>query len=216
MKGDGKGATPQLDGRQVDESPSITIDRALCLKLLVGLAAVLALAYLCGAAFRAPLVTAGTLAMEQFGLTGLFLGVLATDASPLPLTNEPLIVLWITGGVATVTVFLVVSMASVTAGIVGYIGGFLVGSRTPLGTWLKHRFPAMEAFMARYGALGVALCAFLPIPFALSTWIAGMTRVGLARVALASLVRIPKTAFYVWLIIMGWNWGADLSLALQT
>ena len=34
-----------------------------------------------------------------------------------------------------------------------------------------------------------------------------MTRIGLFKVFLASLVRIPKTAFYVWLIVIGWAMG---------
>ena len=189
-------------------TPPITVDRKLVFKALFGLAVLLGVAYLCGALFRDPIIAAGSAAMESFGLIGLFLGVIVTDASPLPLTNEPLVILAVSGGVSTWTVFFVVSAASVTAGIVGYTGGLLVGSGTPLGAWMKRRYPGFDAFMKRYGAIGVAICAFLPIPFALSTWSAGMTRIGLHKVALASFVRIPKTAFYVWLIVMGWAIGA--------
>jgi phenylalanine-4-hydroxylase len=46
-----------------------------------------------------------------------------------------------------------------------------------MGGWIVRRHPGFAAFMRRYGAVGVAL---------------------------ASLVRIPKTAFYVWLIVTGW------------
>ncbi len=185
------------------------VDRRLVVKACLGLAGLVAAAYLCGALLREPITAAGRGALSSLGLPGLFVGVIVTDASPLPLTNEPLVLLAVSAGVSAWVVFGVVSAASVTAGIVGYGGGALVGARTPVGPWIRRRYPGFGAFMERWGATGVALCAFLPIPFALSTWSAGMARIGLLKVALASLVRIPKTAFYVWLIVEGWRMGAS-------
>lgn len=187
----------------------IAVNRNLFFKMFFGLAVLLGVAYVCGTLFREPIITAGRSALESFGLIGLFTGVIVTDASPLPLTNEPLVILAIGSGVSTWTVFIVVSIASVTAGLVGYTGGVLLGAGTHLRGWIRRRYPGFETFMSRYGAIGVAICAFLPIPFALSTWSAGMTRIGLHKVALASLVRIPKTAFYLWLIVMGWAAGGN-------
>lgn len=185
------------------------VDRRLLAKACLGLAALVGVAYLCGALFRDSIVAAGQALFGSFGLGGLFVGVIVTDASPLPLTNEPLVLLAVSAGVSSWVVFAVVSAASVTAGLVGYAGGALAAKETPIGPWIGRRYPGFGAFMERWGAVGVALCAFLPIPFALSTWSAGMARVGLHKVALASLVRIPKTAFYVWLIVEGWTMGAS-------
>jgi hypothetical protein len=41
-----------------------------------------------------------------------------------------------------------------------------------------------------------------------STWLAGMTAVNFWKVCLASLLRIPKTGFYLYLIVQGWALGA--------
>jgi len=125
------------------------------------------------------------------------------------MTNEPLALLALSAGRTANHVFVVIASASVFAGLVGHTAGRLVGGRTFVGPWIRRRYPGFQAFMEDWGAVGVAICALLPIPFALSTWTAGMTRVPLHKVMAASLVRIPKTAFYVWLIAQGWNAGAS-------
>ena len=188
-------------------SSGYTVDGRLVIKAVVGLVLLLVVSYLCGVVLREPIELAGSVALERFGYLGLACGALFTDSSPLPLTNEPLVMLAIGAGRPANEVFAVVSMASVCAGVVGHTAGLTLGDRTPLGGWLRRRYPGFEAFMARYGAYGVAVCALLPIPFALSTWSAGMMRVALWKVAMASLVRVPKTAFYVWLIFQGWTAG---------
>jgi membrane protein YqaA with SNARE-associated domain len=184
------------------------LDRKLLLKAGLGLGVILAISYICGVFFREPIIYAGKTALERFGLAGIFCAVIVTDASPLPLTNEPLIFLALGAEVTARTIFWVISAASVTAGMVGYGAGRLLGDGTRLGKWLREKYPGFDAFMQRYGAYGVAICALLPIPFSLSTWTAGMMRIRVHEVFAACLMRIPKTAFYVWLIAQGWAAGA--------
>jgi len=184
-----------------------SIDARLILKTVIGLAALVGISYLCGVVLREPIEFAGQQALDRFGYIGLACGAIFTDSSPLPMTNEPLVMLAVGAGRPGNEVFAVVSAASVCAGLVGHTAGRTVGNHTALGGWIRRRYPGFERFMVRYGAYGVAVCALLPIPFALSTWSAGMMRVALWKVALASLVRIPKTAFYVWLIVQGWTAG---------
>ena len=186
---------------------SYTVDGRLIFKAVVGLAVLVGVSYLCGVVLREPIELAGQVALDRFGYLGLACGVIVTDSSPLPLTNEPLVLLAVGADRPGNEVFAVVSAASVCAGVIGHTAGRTLGNRTAVGGWIRSRYPGFERFMARYGAHGVAVCALLPIPFALSTWSAGMMRVALWKVALASLVRIPKTAFYVWLIVQGWTAG---------
>ncbi len=185
------------------------VDANLVIKTVIGLLTLLALSYAIGKFLHEPITVFGGRVLDRFGLVGLFLSVIVTDASPLPMTNEPLAILAIGAGRPANWVFGVISAASVTAGLVGYSCGRIAGDATALGEFLRRRYPGFTRFMTRYGAYGVAICAFLPIPFALSTWTAGMTRVAVLKVAAASLVRIPKTAFYVWLIHVGLDWGAS-------
>ncbi len=187
----------------------IRVDARLIFKAVVGLLVLLALSYAIGRFLQEPITVAGTAVLDRFGMVGLFLSVIVTDASPLPMTNEPLAILAISADRPANLVFAVISVASVCAGLVGYTCGRIAGEATALGAFLRRRYPGFTGFMTRYGAYGVAICALLPIPFALSTWTAGMTRVAVHKVAAASLVRIPKTAFYVWLIHVGLDWGAS-------
>ena len=65
----------------------------------------------------------------------------------------------------------------------------------------------MVAFLQRWGATGVAVAAVLPIPFSAATWTAGLTGVPFPKLVLASLFRVPKTWFYLWLLTAGWSVG---------
>jgi len=183
------------------------VDRRTLRRLLIGAALALALGAVCGVLLREPLVEWGGGFIDRFGLAGLFLGTLITDSSLLPLTNEPLVLLAISGGTSPWTAFAVTSTASVLAGPLGWALGRLVARRTPLGLWLHRRYPDVAALLARRGARFVAVAALLPFPFAVSTWLAGATDVPLAPLLLASLLRVPKTAFYVALLTGGWALG---------
>ncbi len=189
------------------EDARYDVDRRLVRKMVVGLLIILAVAGLCGVLFKEPLRFVGGAFIDRFGLVGLFLGVVFADASPLPLTNEPLVFLARGAGVGAWTIFGVVSAASVAAGAVGYGAGRFFGGRFGLEDWMDRRQPALAHYMRRYGAEGVAIAALLPIPFALSTWSAGVLHVPFAKVMVAALVRIPKTAFYVALIVGGLHLG---------
>ena len=183
------------------------VDRALVTKAVVGLVVILVIAGIVGVVFKEPLQAAGGAFLDAFGLVGLFVSVLITDGVPFPLTNEPLIFLARGAGVGTWMIFGVVSLGSVVAGTIGYWGGRLVGRNLGLETWLEIKQPALVHYMRKYGAEGVAIAALLPIPFQLSTWSAGTLQVPYLKVLLASLLRIPKTGFYVLLIVGGLSLG---------
>ena len=140
-------------------------------------------------------------------VSGAIALTLLVDASPLPLTNEPLMVLAIGADVGLWAIFGVMSAGSTLAGVVGWIGGRIIGQHTAPGRWLMLRYPAVQLFLVRWGALGVAIAALTPIPFGLTAWAAGMARVPFWKVALASVARVPKTGFYLWLIAQGWALG---------
>ncbi len=189
------------------QSQGYVVDRRLIRKSLVGLMVILVAAGITGVFLKEPLQSVGASFIDHFGLVGLFFGVILTDASPLPLTNEPLIFLARGAGVGAWTIFAVVSVASVTAGAVGYWAGRILGERVGLEAWMDRKQPALVHYMRRYGAEGVAIAALLPIPFALSTWSAGVLGVRFWRVMAAALLRIPKTGFYVLLIVGGLSLG---------
>jgi len=184
------------------------LDRALLYKMLGGIVGLLAVAAALAFLLEEPITSMASAFVDRFGMWGIAGGVVITDASPIPMTHEPILLIGVSAGIEPLTLWAVAGGASVFAGLVGYGCGALLVSKSRLRAWLFLKYPGFERFMERHGVKGVAVAALLPIPFALATWSAGMTRVGLGRVMLASLLRIPKTGFYMWLIVAGWAVGS--------
>jgi membrane protein YqaA with SNARE-associated domain len=183
------------------------LNRRLAWQAVGGLVVVVAVAGIAGVVLRGPITGLAGLFIGTLGWPGVFLGVLLTDASPIPMTHEPVLLLGVAEDLDVIRLGLVASTASVTAGPIGYAGGRMLRA-AGAEQWLSRRAPQMVGFLQRWGALGVALAALLPIPFAVATWTAGAIRVPFLKVAAASLLRVPKTCFYLWLIYRGWNLGS--------
>lgn len=183
------------------------IDRPTLIKVAVGALAVLILAGASGVLLREPILHWGAVFMDRFGLWGLFVGVVISDSSIVPLTNEPLVLLAISGGTSPWLAFAITALGSTLAGPLGWLYGRTLARHTRLGPLLLHRYPSVFALLRRYGVRFVAMAAVFPFPFSVTTWLAGMAGLPLHQVALASLWRIPKTAFYVALLVGGWSLG---------
>lgn len=186
----------------------LEVNGALLARAGLGLLVVLGVAGLAGWLLREPIELVAEVFLGRFGWAGLFAGVVITDASPIPMTHEPVLLLAVAEQMPVWTIAAVAASASVTAGPVGYLGGWLLRTRSDARRLLEDRAPAMIRFLRDWGATGVAIAALLPIPYALATWTAGLLGVRLPKVLLASLLRIPKTCFYLWLIVQGWALGA--------
>jgi len=183
------------------------IDHKTLIKLVIGALLLLALATASGVFLRDPITVFGGAFVQRFGLLGLFGGVIFSDSSLVPLTNEPLVLLVISGGVSPWVVFGVTAFGSFLAGPLGWFYGRTLARHTRFGPWLTLKNPDMNSLLNRYGVRFVAVSALLPFPFSVSTWLAGAAGLPLRQVAAASLLRIPKTAFYVALIVTGWAVG---------
>jgi membrane protein YqaA with SNARE-associated domain len=182
--------------------------RVLIRRTVLGLLVMLVIAGACATLLRGPVEALGTRFVETWGALGVAAAVFVCDWSVLPLTNEPVVLLALSGGIDAATVFAVTAAASVVAGFAGYACGALLGRTSRLRERILAGGSERAAFTRRFGAVGVAIAALTPIPYALATWSAGVLRVPLAGFALACLVRVPKTAFYVWLLATVWQSGA--------
>ncbi len=191
-----------------EQNVPLRVNRTLLIKASIGLAVVMGVAALTGIFLREPITAVAELFIDRFGWGGIFATVVFTDASPLPLTHEPVLLLAIATGLDPLSIAVVAASASVTAGPVGWLGGTLLKRSSDAHRWIERRAPGMTGFLKQWGATGVAIAALLPIPFSLATWTAGLTGVRFHKLMAASLLRIPKTLFYFWLIQQGWAMGA--------
>jgi membrane protein YqaA with SNARE-associated domain len=183
---------------------ALGLDRGSLKKILVGLLVLLMVTGALGFLLRAPLATFSLAMVERFGLPGLFTGVMVIDAWVLPpLTHEPLLLFAYAGGVDPWQVFAIASAASVCAGPLGYLLGRLFGRIERVQGRLNKT--ALQALMRERGAVVVAAAAITPIPFAVTTWLAGAVQTPFVPFLLACLVRVLKVAVYFGLIVAGWS-----------
>ena len=186
---------------------------ASVLRALLGLGALFGVAAVAGYFLQGPIQQLGEMAVSQFGLEGMGIAVLLIDGIPTPFSYAPVMLLGIEGGLSIQQVFMVSGTASFLAGLVGYGFGRMVGIPPRLDAWLRRRYPEkidqQLAFLERYGAAGVFLIGALPLPFAAGTWTAGAMKCHFGKVALACLVRFPKTAIILTIITTGFDLGGS-------
>lgn len=138
--------------------------------------------------------------MDKVGLWGLFLAVFLADGLPQPFTYVPLIFLAIKGSAEKLAVFAVCAAASYIAALTGYLIGANMRACTCGASFfrmMEKDYPAVKPLMETKGALGVAVCAVLPVPLAAATWTAGAFEVWMPSFLVAAACRAPKIAVFV-------------------
>ena len=186
----------------------LQLDRRLAVRTAVSTGLIVAAAVVLGVGFREPVAELGHRFVDHFGLAGMFVGTLLIDTSIVPLSTDPLLLVGVSGELPFWPMFAVTGIGSFCSGPAGYACGALLDRGTKVGPFLRRRFPRFLTFIEEHGLKAMVAAALLPVPFSASTWSAGMMRLGLWRVAAVSLLRIPKTGFYLWLIAESWAYGA--------
>lgn len=176
---------------------------ALLRRVAVGVVVLFALLIGLGVLLKDPVLGMSVAFVDRFGPGGVFMGVVFTDAAPLGLTHEPILLAGYAGGLSFGTVFAVGAGASVFAGVLGWLCGGLLGRVPTIRRWFKRY--RVDAFMTRYGVWAVAVAALTPFPFSIATWSAGIAGLGFGPLLLGCLFRVPKVLFYFGLIVFGWD-----------
>ena len=178
-------------------------------RMALGLCGLVLLGLVCGFLLREPVVALGEALVDRYGAWGIIACTLVTDTSPLPLTSEPVVLLALGAGMPYPDIMLLMSATSHACGPLGHTLGRLLGMVPGMREKLSARFPEVFAFMERKGVAGVWLAALLPIPFALTTWTAGLAGVSFWGTVLASSGRWIKTSIAVALLSGGWVLGGS-------
>lgn len=186
----------------------IEFDRRLLIRTGVSTVLIVIAVLVLGAVYRDQVSHLGHLFVDRFGLLGMFVGVLFIDTSIVPLSTDPLLLIGVSGELPFWPMFVITGVASTLSGPLGYVCGAALDRGVRVGPFLRRRFPRFITFLEEHGLKAVIAAALLPVPFSATTWSAGMMRLGVWKVAAVSLLRIPKTGFYLWLIAKGWAYGA--------
>ncbi len=181
-----------------EKPPTLT---TLLVRLGIGLSTLVVVFGLLAWWMRGPVERFAAYFVDTLGLAGVAGLVLLVDT--FPLTHEPILLLGWSGGLGFWWVWAAASLGSISAGMVGWAGGRVIGRWGPLRR-LFDRY-RITAFLDRYGVWAVAIAAFTPFPFALVTWASGTCGLPARPVLLGSLFRAPKVLLYLTLIVYGWN-----------
>jgi len=137
---------------------------------------------------------AGRYLSSRLGYAGVFIYVFLVDTFIVPATAD--IIFVFTPHWEPWSLILTISGAS----IIGGFCGFQIGKSLAHLRWLTRGVDYYREHGTRliehYGAWGVALAAFTPLPYSTISWIAGMLGVTTQGYLLASLLRLPRFALY--------------------
>lgn len=189
-------ATPALEGGRLAGA------------LVVGLLGLAGACWALGRWYRAPLEALGAWLVERLGLGFVAGGVFLLDVSPVPLVTEPVLVLATTGGLPWGQVVAVAATASVSAGLTCYLGGGALARRGLARRLAGAGEARARELVRRHGLVTIALAAITPLPFAICAWSAGALGMRLGPFLLGLSLRVPKVAFYAWVIDQSWRAGA--------
>lgn len=182
-----------------DEPEALDL-RQLGIRLAVGLAALFVISWGLTLTYGDALEAIGSRFVAAYGAPGVGIAVLVLDTSPVPMITEPVFLLALSGGLDPLAVGVAASLGSLAAAACGYALGWFVGRPVLRRVLSEERQDQGRHVISRYGFWGVALAALTPLPFAICTWSAGALRMPILPFALGSLFRVPKVAFYVWMI----------------
>ena len=162
---------------------------------MVVMALVAALAY-------PSLLRVGRMFVNTFGGVGVALGYFLPDAFTIPLPNDVVAVLGISGGLSFWEVVAWGMLGSFLGGACGFWIGRLL-KETRLVRALFRRREREVALLRRYGLVAVVVAALTPLPYSIFCWAAGACEVPFQRFLAVSLVRFFRVAGYLYLIQLG-------------
>lgn len=188
--------------RQDDEALRIQQRLRRGLAALVGL---VILSFILSWLFRDWLTEVGHYLIGAYGARGVFTSVFFIDWTPIPTSSEPIYMLGISSGMDLTELFVSSCAGGVVAALGCYASGAVLERTTSIGDWTRARYPGMVQWVSEKGFKGLALAAIVPLPFSPMMWIAGVIGMPLEQVVVISLLRIPKTIFYLLILMAAWE-----------
>lgn len=203
-----KGEHDEAQGRHATSTPNEAEALRIQQRLRRGLAALVGLvilSFILSWLFRDWLTEVGHYLIGAYGARGVFTSVFFIDWTPIPTSSEPIYMLGISSGMDLTELFVASCAGGVVAALGCYASGAVLERTTSIGDWTRARYPGMVQWVSEKGFKGLALAAVVPLPFSPMMWIAGVIGMPIEQVVVISLLRIPKTIFYLLILMAAWE-----------
>lgn len=189
---------------QVAPVPPIDMRGVLITAVLV-MMGFTAVAVLLGWLFQEPLLAVGQWFVARFGGVGIAVGFFFPDAFTMPVPNDAFTAFGLWGGMPFGRVVAWGSLGSLLGGSTGWlIGRYLLSRSARLRAYIKRKGgDEMTAHLRRGGRWFLAVAAVSPVPYSVTCWAAGATKMPYLEFLAISLLRVPRVAAFLWLIQQG-------------
>jgi len=158
-----------------------------------------------------PLVALAERFVAVLGPFGIALGFFLPDAFTLPIPNDAFSFFGLIGGVPFWTCCLWACLGTLMGGSTGYLLGRRLSNTDTFRRLMARRGREVQLLVDRYGVIALLCAAITPIPYSIACWSAGACDIKFSTFFLVSLSRIPRVAFYLWLMEQGFiNFAANL------
>ncbi len=177
--------------------------RQLLTRFFVGVIGIMLLSAVLGKLLKAELVSLGQGFVATFGGPGLAACLAVPDALPFPPVHEFCTGFALLGDMPFWTVVAWGSAGSIGGGSIGFLIGRVLVKTERFQRFVEGRGKDAWEGVRQYGAMALALGALSPLPFSICCWASGALRLRPDIFIAVALLRIPRVAFYLWLIKLG-------------
>ena len=179
--------------------------RRVLLAAVLGMVGFTVFAALLGWLFREPLLELGHWFVDNFGGLGIAVGFFFPDAFTIPVPNDAFTAFGLWGGMEFAEVVGWGSVGSLIGGSTGWaIGRYLLARSARLQAFIERRGgEEIRTSLVRGGRWFLAVAAVSPVPYSVTCWAAGATKMKYWEFLAISLLRIPRVAGILWLIQQG-------------
>ena len=158
-----------------------------------------------------PLVALAERFIAVLGPPGIALGFFLPDAFTLPIPNDAFSFFGLIGGVPFWTCCMWACIGTLSGGTTGFFLGRKLSNTNAFRRMMARRGREVKLLVERHGVIALLCAAITPIPYSIACWSAGACEIKFSTFFLVSLSRIPRVAFYLWLMEQGFiNFAANL------
>ncbi len=148
---------------------------------------------------------------ERLGIFGLSLFIFLNDTLISPLPGDVAVIIVSKSSLREFWYLAVLwfGILSTLAGFCGYQIGYYFGNKTFFKKLLGKELPRLESLVQKHARLILILGALTPVPYSVTTWIAGTAKIPRSVLFFPLPLRIPRF-FIVYLILLKSEFFANL------